>query len=310
MKVAVTGGAGFIGSHLCTYLKKLGYSVVAIDNLSRSSRYGLKLLEENGIRIAEVDIRDKHRLREVLRGCSAVVHGAALIDAFESVEIPELYSDVNTTGTVVVAKLCSELNIEKLVFLSSAAVYGEPRYIPIDENHPTNPVNPYGASKLAAELFIETFARVYGLRYVILRLFNVYGPGQSSAYAGLIAKTIDRVLRGEPPIIYGTGRQTRDFIYVKDVVEVIRLSIEKNVNSTIINVGTGKEYSVLETVETILRILGREDLRPVFHPPRPGDISRSCANISKMVSVLGYRPRYSLEQGIRETIDEILKRRA
>ncbi len=306
MLVVVTGGAGFIGSHLCVYLKECGFDVIAIDNLSRASSYGRELLRRYGIELRVADVRDCDALRKVLHGCSIVVHAAALIDAFESMEIPELYSDSNVTGTVVVTKLCTKLGVEKLIFFSSAAVYGEPRYVPIDENHPTNPTNPYGASKLAAEIFIQTMSRSHGLRYVILRLFNVYGPGQSSAYAGLISKTIDRVLRGEPPIIYGSGKQTRDFIYVKDVVEIVKRCIELDIVNEIINVGTGREYTVLEVVDTILRIMGRANLKPVFYPPRPGDVARSCADISKMIQLLGYRPRYSLEEGIRETISALL----
>ncbi len=300
MRVCVTGGAGFIGSHVCESLYGRGFDVVAIDNMYRPSPYGLEVLKVLGIRIARVDVRDLSRVEEVVCGCDVVVHGAALIDARESLEVPELYMDVNAVGTAVVAKACAKRGVEKVILLSSAAVYGEPTYLPIDEAHPTNPVNPYGVSKLAAEKVLESMSRGLGLRYVVLRLFNVYGPGQSLSYAGLIPNTIRRLLRGEPPIIYGDGNQTRDFIYVKDVANVIELCIEKDLSNEVLNVGSGREIRVVDVVKEILSIL-KMDLEPVYQPPRPGDVRRSCANIAKMKRLLGYEPRTSLSRGLRET---------
>jgi len=283
-----------------------GFDVVAVDNMYRPSPYGLKVLRELGIGLARVDVRDLRRVEEVVRGCDVVVHGAALVDARESFEVPELYMDVNVVGTAVVAKACAKHRVEKIVLLSSAAVYGEPMYVPIDEAHPTNPVNPYGVSKLAAEKVLESMSRGLRLRYVVLRLFNVYGPGQSLSYAALIPSTIRRVLRGEPPVIYGDGSQTRDFIYVKDVANVIKLCIEMDLDSAVLNVGSGREARVIDIVREVLRIL-RADLEPVYQPPRPGDVKRSCADITRMRKLLRYEPRTSLSQGLRETISYFIK---
>ena len=157
MKIVVTGGAGFIGSHLCVYLKQRGYDVIAIDNLTRASSYGLKLLQQHDIKLVKADVRDKAKIKEHINKFDVVVHAAAYVDAFESIEIPEEYCDVNVKGTVTMLKLSVEVKAERFIYLSSAAVYGEPQYIPIDENHLTKPINPYGASKLAGEICTETF---------------------------------------------------------------------------------------------------------------------------------------------------------
>ena len=305
MHILVTGGAGFIGSHLSYYLSGRGYTVTVLDDFSRSSTLGVKLLEDAGVKIVRASILDKFKVRDLVGKFDVLIHCAAYIDAAESITIPETYSEVNVVGTVTMLKLAVDVGACRFIYLSSAAVYGEPQIIPIPETHPTRPVNPYGASKLAGEIFVESFYRTYRLPYIILRLFNVYGPGQSDTYAGLIAKTIRRALRGEPPIIYGSGEQTRDFVYIKDVVEAIEKAISTENICEVYNIGTGREYKVKDVVNQILELLGKKDLKPVHYPPRPGDIQRSCADITKARKLLGYEPKYDLKDGLRETLDMI-----
>lgn len=302
MKLVITGGAGFIGSNLAFHLKSLGYDVIAVDNFARPSGYGLYLLDLNDIKIVRADIRDIAKVKEAVGRFDVLIHAAAYINVAESIEKPVEYTDVNVKGTVAMLHLAVKSNAKRFIYISSAAVYGEPIKLPIDEGHPTNPISPYGATKLAAEYFVKTFNIAYGLEYIILRLFNVYGPGQSPNYAGLIVKTLKRVLRGEPPIIYGDGTQTRDFVYIKDVVEAISKSIETEYTNNIFNIGSGREYKVRDVVDIILRLTGRTELKPIYAPPRPGDIYRSVADISKAKKLLGYQPRYSIEDGIKELI--------
>ncbi len=305
MHILVTGGAGFIGSHLSCYLSNRGYTITVLDDFSRSSNFGRRLLEEANVRIVEANILDKARVRELAGKFDIVVHCAAYIDAAESILMPEVYAEINVTGTVAMLKLSVDVGACRFIYLSSAAVYGEPQIVPVPETHHTRPVNPYGASKLAGEIFVETFYRAYKLPYVILRLFNVYGPGQSETYAGLIAKTIARVLRNEPPIIYGSGEQTRDFVYVRDVVQAIEKTIVTENICEIYNIGTGREYRVKDVVNLILELLGKRELRPIHYPPRPGDIQRSCADITKARKMLNYEPQYDLRKGLEETLSTI-----
>ncbi len=305
MHILVTGGAGFIGSHISCYLSRKGYTITVLDNFSRSSNFGRRLLDEANVRIVEANILDKAKVRSLVGRFDIIVHCAAYIDAAESVTIPETYAEVNVVGTVAMLKLSVDVGACRFIYLSSAAVYGEPQIIPIPETHPTRPVNPYGASKLAGEIFVDTFYRTCRLPYVILRLFNVYGPGQSETYAGLIAKTISRALRDEPPIIYGSGEQTRDFVYIKDVVQAIEKAIVTENICEIYNIGTGREYKVKDVVNLILELLGKRELRPVYYPPRPGDIQRSCADITKARKLLSYEPQYDLRKGLEETLSII-----
>jgi len=296
VKVLITGGAGFIGHNLALYLADRGFDVVVYDSLERASSLGVSRLREKGVPIIVGDVRDEVKLKSSLRGVDVVVHAAAYVDVEESVRKPLMYFDNNVLGTVSTAKCSLDSNVDFLVYLSSAAVYGNPKYLPIDENHPTEPISPYGLSKLMSEYVLRFYGRVYGLRYAILRIFNVYGPGQTSSYAGVVSKFIERIKEGLPPIIYGDGSQTRDFIYVDDVSEAIKLAIEKKV-CDVFNIASGREISINELAEIILRISGLK-VKPIYEDKRPGDIERSVADISKAVRILGFKPKVSLEQGL------------
>jgi len=278
LRVLVTGGAGFIGSHLVKALVKAGHQVRVLDNLSTGSIENLADVL-NAIEFVRGDVRDYGVVESAVRGVDAVVHLAALIDVTESVEKPDLYFDVNVRGTYNVVK--ASKNVSTFVFASSSAVYGEPIRVPIPEDHPLMPKSPYAASKVSGEAFVQAFANQYGFRPVILRLFNVYGPRQSRAYAGVIIEFTRRVSRGESPVIFGAGGQTRDFVHVSDVVEAVMLSLRNEGVRGVFNIGSGERVTINYLANLILRLMGREDLKPIYAPPRPGDVRRSIADITR-----------------------------
>ena len=297
MRVLVTGGAGFIGGHVALSLAERGYEVVVLDNLERPSSLLLARLREAGLPVLVGDVRSFHDCG----GYDVVVHAAAYIDVAESVEKPVEYLENNAVATARVAKACAGSGA-LLVYMSSAAVYGEPESLPLREDHPTRPISPYGLSKLVGEQVLQVFARTYGLRYVALRLFNVYGPGQSSAYAGVVSRFVERAARGLPPVIYGDGLQTRDFVHVRDVARAVHLCVERGVVNEVLNVATGRPTTILELARLVCRLAGI-GAEPLFEKPRPGDIRHSYADISKAESLLGYKPTVSLEEGLRELLD-------
>lgn len=298
--ILVTGGAGFIGSHLVKELVKSGYSVRVLDNLSNGSLENIRDVL-GSIEFIKGDIRDKNVVEDALKGVDAVVHLAALIDVAESVEKPELYLDVNVNGTFNVTR--ASRKVSAFIFASTCAVYGEPVKIPIGEDHPLSPKSPYAATKIAGEAFVQAYGNLYGYRPVILRFFNVYGPRQSKAYAGVITEFVKRATSGEPPIIFGDGEQTRDFVHVKDVAKAIIKALDSDNASGIYNVGSGVAVTINDLAHLILKLAGKENVEPIYGPPRPGDIKHSQANINRAKKELGYNPSVSLEEGIREILN-------
>jgi len=297
MRVLVTGGAGFIGHNVAIYLAHRGFDVTVYDTLERSSGDAVRMLRDAGIPIYRRDVREWHDLR----GYDVVVHCAAYVDVTESFARPKEYFENNVIGTASIAKAASDAGAF-FIYISSASVYGNPVKIPISEDHPLRPISPYGASKAMGEQVVELYSSIYGLKYVILRLFNVYGPGQNPAYAGVISRFIESAINRTPPRIYGDGSQTRDFIYVEDVARAIELSIVKQPHSQIFNIGSGKHISILELARLIMRLADIEG-EPVFDEPRPGDIKHSCANIEKARKILGFEPQTTLEEGIKKLLD-------
>ena len=299
LRILVTGGAGFIGSHLVKALVKAGHSVRILDNFSTGSLENLGDIA-GSVELVVGDVRSYGVVEKAVKGVDAVIHLAALIDVAESIEKPDLYFDVNARGTYNIAKACKGVSV--LVFASTCAVYGEPVKLPVAEDHPIVPKSPYAATKVAGEAFIQAYSNLYGYRYAILRLFNVYGPKQSKAYAGVIIEFIKRVSRGEPPIIFGDGEQTRDFIHVSDVVEAIMMAITNEKTRDVFNIGSGKPVTINQLAKLILKLMGREDLKPIHTTPRPGDIRHSVADITKAREVLGFKPRIGLEEGLQSLI--------
>ncbi len=303
-EVLVTGGAGFIGGHISLRLNDAGYDVVVLDNLERASPFGIKMLTERGINLVKSDLRTAS-LGNLLKGINAVVHVAAYISVEESLKKPLAYFENNVQATVRLLNACVKSKVDKIIYISSAAVYGEPVQTPIDESHPTNPISPYGASKLCGEIAVKMFSKCYGFSQTILRLFNVYGPGQRSSYAGVITKFLERALQGLPPVIFGDGLQTRDFVYVADVAEAVKLALEKDKNG-VFNIGCGKPVSIVELANLIIDIFNISE-EPIYVAPRPGDIRNSYASIRKAQEELGYNPGWNLRKGLKETVKWLME---
>lgn len=303
MKVLVTGALGFIGHHLCIGLARKGYEVLGLDNLSRGRRDRIDLLRKHGVNTIIADIRDLENMVKVFSEFKpdVVAHLAALISVEESFEKPLLYEEVNVQGTINVILASNKIGVWRIVYASSAAVYGNPVKLPINEEHPTNPLSPYGVSKLAGEMFSKTLFDGEG-GVVVLRLFNVYGIGQNPEYAGVITRFMERLEKGLPPIIYGTGEQTRDFVHVLDVVEAFEKAFKADAGGVVLNIGTGKPTSIRDLAYMMIKLYGL-DLKPIYAPPRKGDIMHSYADVSRARKVLGWEPRIGLEEGLKMLIE-------
>lgn len=303
MNILITGGAGFIGSNLCEYMVKKGYNVYVLDNLSTGKIDNLsRLIESSKIKFYNGDIRDKKLVDNVMANIESIIHLAAIVSVPYSLDNPVETNDVNVGGTITLIKSALKHRVKSFIYISSCAVYGDPLYTPIDENHPTNPISPYAVSKLSGEEYVKLYTRLYNLRSVILRLFNVYGPKQSiNPYSGVIVKFIQRLKDGKPPIIYGDGEQTRDFIYVLDVANAIELSLDYKGSSDVFNIGFGKEVTINKLANILMDIFNFKS-KPIYEPKRPGDIIRSVADISKATKYLGFQPKTGLRDGLLNTL--------
>jgi len=312
-RVLVAGGCGFIGSHIVDALLSKGYSVGVLDNLSTGDISNIASHTEgsNGVELHRCDIRDYESVEKVLEGYDAVIHEAALVSVTRSVEDPLSVNAVNVGGTLNLLRAAVKANVSKFVYASSSSVYGESETLPKRETMNTLPVSPYGASKLAAENYCRVFAKVYGLNTISLRYFNVYGPRQKHGqYSGVIPAFIQRVLKDEPPVIYGDGEQTRDFTYVGDVVQANMLCLERDVRKgEALNIAAGRPITVNALAALVLELMGRPDLTPVHLGQRAGDIKHSYADITEAWDRLGYEPRFMIEDGLRLVIDWLLSDR-
>lgn len=306
--MVVTGGAGFIGSHVAQELAKRGYQVIIIDDLSTGRKEnieeligGLLTKEVREIQFVQGSITDLPLLKKLFQGVDCVFHLAAIPSVPRSLENPLACHEVNITGTLNVLLAAKDNGVKKVIYASSSSVYGDTPTLPKTEDMLPIPQSPYAVAKLCGEYYCQVFEQVYDLPAVCLRYFNVYGPRQDpdSEYAAVIPKFIRRALSGKPPIIFGDGEQTRDFTYVKDAVKATILAAETEVTG-VYNVGSGNRITINELAKLILSLIGR-DLQPILQEPRPGDIRHSLADISKM-KALGYNPNYSLREGLKETI--------
>jgi UDP-glucose 4-epimerase len=302
----VTGGAGFIGSHLVDRLVAEGYDVVVLDNLSTGNLANIRgQLEGESVRFVRGDIRDYQTVRDVCEGVGSVFHLAAMASVPWSIENPSATHEVNATGTLNVLRAGVEASVGKVIFASSCAVYGNPLKVPIREDHPTNPMSPYAASKLAAEGYVRAFASGFVLDSVCLRLFNVYGPRQPKGDSGGVIPRFSTMLaEGISPVIYGDGEQRRDFVYVGDVVEALLKSLNRVGGGEVYNIGTGKGFSVNEIFIMLQRRLGKAGIRADYLPAKPGEIKVSIADIKKATAQLGFKPTVSLEEGLVLTLQE------
>lgn len=298
MKVLVTGGAGFIGLHLVEKLLKEKMEVVIVDNLSS----GIKERVPKSATFYEIDIENLS-IENIFafEKPDYVVHLAAQVSVQISMSNPYADCLANIAGTVNLLQNCVKYNVKKFIFASSAAVYGEPAYLPIDEDHPQHPISFYSLSKQTSEQYIKLYANHFGLNHSILRFANVYGPGQNAhGEAGVISIFLNSIFEQTPPIIYG-GEQTRDFVYVKDVADGLFGALHNGMNCTI-NLSTNTETKINELLILILKKMN-SNLNPVIKPQREGDIGQSRLDNTKALTELQWIPRYSLDRGLQETID-------
>ncbi len=310
MRALVTGGAGFIGSNLVDALLARGDEVAVIDDLSTGRRQNLDPALEAGARLIEADVRDLAAVEGVAREVEpeVVFHLAAQIDVRRSAAEPAFDASVNVGGTANVLEACRATDSRRLVFVSTGgAIYGEGagKQLPLDEDSPVEPLSPYGQSKFAAEGYLALYERMHGLSGVSLRLGNVYGPRQDPlGEAGVIAIFCGRLRAGERPVVFGDGRQTRDYIYVGDVVEATLAAADSEANGPV-NLGTGIETDVLELARLLGELDGAEDFEPELAPARAGEVQRIAIDPGRAEQVLGWTPRVGLEEGLRLTLDAI-----
>jgi UDP-glucose 4-epimerase len=306
-QVLVTGGAGFIGSHIVEDLVESGYMVWVLDNLSTGTLGNLHSAMRTGrAEFVEGDILDRDLVKTLVDRVDAVVHLAAITSVPLSVVHPLSTNEVNVTGTVNLLEACVNSSVQRFVLISSCAVYGEPAYLPVDENHRTNPLSPYSASKLAAEHYCQAFSHANELETVILRLFNVYAPRQrkDDTYSGVITRFVRNLLSGQPLVVYGDGSQTRDFVHVHDVAEAVWLALNvSDIENQVYNVGSGQPVDVNELIQILTGLIGN-NVEVLYKAPRVGDLKNSCADLTKAREVLGYQPKIGLKAGLQNLIHE------
>jgi UDP-glucose 4-epimerase len=300
MKILVTGGAGFIGSNVSDALVKDGHEVTVLDNLSTGK-------EENinpEVKFYNIDLLDMESLELVFREFKpdVVNHHAAQIDVRKSVEDPSFDAETNIIGSINLFECSINYGVRRIIFSSTGgALYGESENLPATEDTPIEPLSPYGVAKYCVENYLNYFKRLYSIERVILRYANVYGPRQDPlGEAGVVAVFTGKILKGEKPVVYGDGNQTRDYIFVEDVVKANVLALEGK--EGIYNIGTGKETSVNELVEIFSKVLGRE-IKSEYAPPRKGEASRISLDADMAKKELSFVPKYSLEEGIKKTIE-------
>jgi UDP-glucose 4-epimerase len=300
-RVLVTGGAGFIGSHIVEALLTAGAQVRVLDDLSTGHRENLLPVMDQ-VDFCEGSVTDPDLCLRAVEGCDYVVHEAALVSVPRSIDEPRLNHDINITGTLNLLEACRVRKVKRMIFASSAAVYGNQPGEQKREQDPWVPETPYAVSKLASELYLRVYARCHGLEAVALRYFNVYGPRQdpASMYAGVISKFVDVLHAGKKPLVFGDGGQTRDFVYVKDVARanVLALNARLTAPFQVFNVGTGRARTLLELLGILGRLTGKPST-PDFQPERAGDIRHSCASVGAAREAMGFRAEHDLESGLK-----------
>lgn len=293
MQYLVTGGAGFIGSHIVDQLVSDGHKVKILDNLTSGHLKNLSKVIQS-VEFIEGDIRDPEQCLRAAHDCDGIFHEAALVSVFDSIERPKDNHEINISGTLNVLEAARTAKVDRIVFASSAAIYGDEPTLPKTETMPAAPLSPYGTAKICAEYYLANYAEHFGLDCVALRYFNVYGPRQdpSSMYSGVVSKFIDCVNKKENPQIFGDGYQTRDFVYIDDVVQAnVKAMYSRDIKGfKACNVGTGIETSLLMLISALNESAGT-NLAAIFHPARVGDIRHSLADIKCAETTLEYSPK-------------------
>lgn len=307
-KILVTGGAGFIGSHLVDRLLTHNVEVAVLDNFEGGKFENVSHhAGKKNFRLVRGDIRNYRLVNKLIRDVDAVFHQAALISVPQSIKNPVLVNEVNVNGTLNLLKASVNSNVRRFIYASSCAVYGNVETMPINEGHQLRPINPYGVSKMAAENYVRVFHKVYGLETVCLRYFNVYGPRQiHNQYSGVITQFLNSLTSSSSLKIFGDGKQTRDFIHVQNVVEANLLALKtNNVAGETFNIGTGTPNTINQLAKILLEIAGNPHIKLVHLKPRKGDIKNSVADISKAKEKLHYAPQISLREGLTELVKSL-----
>jgi len=305
----VTGGAGFIGSHVVEGLLGRGHRVRVLDDLSTGKESNLEPFH-SCIEYVKGDIRNEKILRQAVEGVGYIFHIAAVRAVLRSVDNPEETNEVNVTGTLRLLLAAREAGVKRVIFSSSSSVYGDTDRFPSEEEEPLRPQSPYAASKAMGEYYCQIFHSLYGLETVCLRYFNVFGPRQNpeSRYSAVIPIFIRCLLNGKRPEIHWDGKQSRDFSYVDNVVHANLLAMKApGVAGEVFNIACQQEASVLEILEHLRRILGIKKVKPIFQPKRLGDVRRTYADIGKAKAMLGYQVQTGLEAGLRRTVEWFVK---
>ena len=313
MKYLVTGGAGFIGSNIAEKLLEEGHFVRVLDNFFSGKRENLSFTQEfartGAFELIEGDIRDKSACEKACAGMDYVLHQAALRSVPKSLKEPENYNDVNINGTLFMLQAASKAKVQRFVFVSSSSVYGDTDKFPEREDAYPLLISPYALSKLTGEYYCRIFSEFFNVETVCLRYFNVFGPRQAldDEYAVVIPKFIHCILRDEQPPIFGTGKQSRDFTFIENVVQAnILAATVPGIKHEVFNVANGKDNTVLELVDSLNKIIGK-NIQPKLLPVRAGDVFRTSADISKIRKKLGYEPVVSFEAGLKKTVDWFTK---
>ena len=307
----VTGGAGFIGSHICRALLKEGRTVVALDNFSTGKHENIEgLVEEFGrqFRVLDQDIRDD-ALERAFEGAETIYHHAAQPSVQRSVEDPLTANSVNVEGTLRVLVAARDAGVAKLVFASSSSIYGDSNLLPKIEEMTPDPVSPYALTKCVGEMYCRVFTQIYGLPTIALRYFNVFGPRQdpNSEYSAVIPRVVTRMLAGQRPIIYGDGEQSRDFTFVQDVVRANLLAARSDAKGIGVNIACGNRYSLNQLVASLNKAMGSR-LEAIYEPPRLGDIRHSEAGIALAEETIRFKPSTSFPEGLQRTVEWFQKK--
>lgn len=300
----VTGGAGFIGSNICRKLISLKTRVRVFDNFSTGRESNLADLAGK-IEMIRGDLAEPEQVREAVKGVDYILHQGALPSVPRSIANPEATHRANITGTMNLLLAARDESVKRVVFASSSSVYGDTEVLPKVETMIPNPLSPYALSKLAGEYYCRVFHRIYGLETVCLRYFNVFGPYQDpgSQYAAVIPRFITRIMEGKPPVIFGDGEQSRDFTCIDNVVDAnLRAAEAEDAPGEVINIACGSRITVNRMAELMGEIL-ESPLKPLYDHSRPGDVKHSLAHIGKAERILGYKPKISLEEGLKKTIE-------
>lgn len=303
MKYIVTGGAGFIGSHIAEYLSRNGHEVIIFDNLFTGKKQNIQhLLERKAVTFVEGSVTDIQVLKKIASSVDGIFHEGAIVSVPRSLKNPLATNEANVQGTLNVLLAAHDCGVKKVVFASSSSVYGDTPVLPKQEDMKPRPISPYAVSKLAGEYYCRVFSSAYNLPTVCLRYFNVFGPRQDpfSEYAAVIPKFITRILNDQPPLIYGDGKQSRDFTFVQDVVQANIHAMERDTEG-IFNIAYGERHTLNELASTIMELTAKR-MAPVYEPVRQGDILHSLADITAARSQLGYSPEYTFKSGLEETV--------